>query len=268
MKSSDRMDCTLKRMSDWDAARYHRISDPQRSWGLRVLERLQPQPGERILDVGCGTGRLMSEILERQPPARVIGVDQSRTMLMQARKHLQDGGRVVQGDAAALPFAAVFDAVFSTATFHWVRNHDRLFGELHRVLRPGGRLVAQAGGGANLAKLRERSNALGSRDRQFAPYFATWEEPWHYASVEDTEARLACAGFVDAQVWLEPAPTHFSDAEHYAEFVACVCLRRQLDRLPPGKRDGYVGRITELAAADDPPFTLDYWRLNIDARKR
>lgn len=259
------MDCTLKRMSDWDAARYHRLSDPQRSWGLRVLDRLKPQPGERILDIGCGTGRLTSEIRDRAPGASVVAIDRSASMLREAHQRFADRATYIHADATALPFTTAFDAVFSTATFHWVLDHDRLFAEIHRVLLPGGRLVAQAGGGPNLARLRERSHAVG-REPQFAPFLDGWQEPWRYAGVDDTLARLRRAGFAECEVWLESTPTPLGDAAAYAEFVACVCLRRQLDLLPPDRHDAYVARVTALAAADDPPFTLDYWRLNIDAR--
>lgn len=261
------MDCTLKRMSDWDAARYHRVSDPQRAWGLRVLDRLAPAPGERILDIGCGTGRLTSEVSRRASGLLIVGLDRSATMLSEARRHFGDHARFVHADAGALPFRERFDAVFSTATFHWVPDHDRLFAEIHRVLTPGGRLVSQAGGGQNLAGLRRRSEAI-QREPEFVSHFVDWKEPWVYAGVDETESRLRTAGFVDIGVRLEPAPTSFADGDSYREFVACVCLRRQLDLLPPGKHDRYLRPLLDLAAADDPPFTLDYWRLNIDARKR
>jgi trans-aconitate methyltransferase len=260
------MDCTLKRMSDWDAARYHRLSDPQRGWGLRVADRLAPAAGERILDIGCGTGRLTSDVARHVTDLFLVGLDRSTAMLREATRHGGGAAGFVQGDAAALPFTEAFDAVFSTATFHWVPDHDRLFREIHRVLRPGGRLVSQAGGGPNLATLRQRSNTL-QQEAAFAHHFREWVEPWTYAGVEETRARLAAAGFVGTDVWLEAAPTSFDDEQIYREFVSCVCLRRQLDLLPAQKHDAYLHAISRLAAADDPPFTLDYWRLNIDARK-
>ena len=255
-------------MADWDAARYHRVSDPQRGWGLRVLDRLAPARGERILDIGCGTGRLTSEVARRAPDLTVVALDRSATMLSEATRHSGERARFLQADAAALPFrSSAFDAVFSTATFHWVRDHDRLFAEIHRVLASGGRLVSQAGGGPNLATLRRRSEAV-QRQPEFVSYFKDWNEPWRYADVEETRARLAACDFVDIEVSLEPAPTPLDDEDRYKEFVACVCLRRQLDLLPPGRHDAYLRPILDLAAQDDPPFTLDYWRLNIDARKR
>ena len=260
------MDCTLKRMSDWDATRYHRVSDPQHAWGVRVVDRLAPAPGERILDIGCGTGRLTADIVRRSADLFIVALDRSAAMLSEARRHHGDVVSFVHADAVALPFPAVFDAVFSTATFHWVQDHDRLFAAIHDVLRPGGRLVAQAGGGPNLATLRNRSNRL-QQQAPFAEYFRTWMEPWLYAGIADTRGRLESAGFCDINVSLEAAPTPLEHESRYREFVACVCLRRQLDRLPAEKHEAYLRPLLDLAAADDPPFTLDYWRLNIDACK-
>lgn len=254
-------------MSDWDAAQYHRVSDPQRSWGLKVLERLAPAGVERILDIGCGTGRLTADLGQRAPDARITGADRSWTMVREARGNLTASIGVIQADGAALPFAdEAFDAVFSTATFHWVPDHPRLFAEIHRVLRSGGRLVSQAGGGPNLKRLYTRTAGL-SGDEQYAPWFEGWQDPWTFAGVDDTRARLAAAGFAHTRVWLESAPTRLADAAGYAEFVTTVCLRHQLHRLPEPQRGPYVARLTAMAASDEPPFTLDYWRLNIDARK-
>ena len=253
-------------MSDWDAARYHRLSDPQRSWGLLVLDRLAPAADERILDIGCGTARLTTDILMRAPSAQVTAMDRSWTMLVEAKRGSPPGIRFVHANAMQLPFTSGFDAVFSTATFHWVPDHPRLFSEIYRVLRPGGRLVSQAGGGPNLARLYGRTACL-ARQSEFAPYFEEWTDPWTFAGVDDTVARMQEAGFRDVNVWLESTPTTLPHASAFTEFVETVCLRHQLDRLPKDGRGEYLQRITALAGTDDPPFTLDYWRLNIDGRK-
>ena len=253
-------------MSDWDASSYHRVSDPQRAWGMRVLERFAPSHGERILDIGCGTGRLTTEIANRTSTP-LVAVDRSWSMLAEATHSCSGQITFVQADAARLPFCgASFDAVFSTATFHWVPDHARLFSEMHRVLRPGGRLVSQAGGGPNLAGLYARCRSLRATS-EFAQFFEGWRDPWTFAGVDDTRTRVGDAGFTAVEVWLETAPTGFSNAEAFGDFVSTVCLRHHLDRLPVSRRADFVARLTELAAGDDPPFTLDYWRLNIDARK-
>lgn len=254
-------------MSDWDAAKYHRVSDPQRSWGLRVLDRLEPAAGERILDIGCGTGRLTADLHARTASASITAVDRSRPMVREARRHLPPVIGVAEADAVRLPFESnTFDAVFSTATFHWVPDHPRLFAEIHRVLRRGGRLVSQAGGGPNLERLYTRTAAL-AEDPDYARYFVGWIDPWTFAGVDDTRERLDRAGFSDSRIWLDFTPTPLADAGAYAEFVTTVCLRHQLHRLPDAAHAGYVARLADQAARDEPPFTLDYWRLNIDARK-
>ncbi len=267
-------------MTDWDAGRYHRISDPQVSWGRRVVERLAPFPGERILDLGCGTGRLTAEIA-RTSGVFVVGLDRSAAMLAAAdgvdsadtdsADSADDAGRGparmrVRGDGAALPFRPAFDAVFSNAALHWMTDHVAVFRSVHGVLVPGGRFVAQCGGEGNLRLLLDRAHAL-MRSPRFAGRFRGWRDPWEFAGESATRARLARAGFEDVDVWLEPAPTMFEGPEAFAEFVSCVCVRDHLDRLRPDERGDFVAGLTAQAATDDPPFTLDYRRLNIVARK-
>jgi trans-aconitate 2-methyltransferase len=255
-------------MTDWDAARYHRISDPQLAWGRAVAARLQPAAGERILDIGCGTGRLTAEIAA-QPGIRVVGLDRSAAMLQEAAKHaagLRPRPLYVHGDGAALPFVETFDAVFSAATFHWIPDHDRLFASVSAALKRGGRFIAQAGGAGNLDRLYGRARQLMGSAR-YAEHFVSWREPSHFENVANTEARLRRAGFTDINVSLVIAPVPFENPDRYAEFVAAVCLRHHLHRLPEAERDGFMHEITARALADDPPLTLDYWRLNIAARK-
>lgn len=251
-------------MPDWDARRYHRLSEPQTAWGRKVLARLQVEPGDRVLDIGCGTGRLTAELAAR-PDLFVVALDRSAAMIAQARGQEMTGIRLVHGDGAALPFARSFDAVFSTATFHWIPDHPRLFGEIYRSLRPGGRLVAQCGGGPNLQRLLDRAHEL--MDGRYAAHFPGWTDPWNFAGVTETLHRLERAGFQDIDVSLEAAPTSFADAASFQDFIACVCVRHHVDRLPPAERTGFVEALAAGAASDDPPFTLDYWRLNMAARK-
>jgi len=258
-------------MREWNADAYHRVSNPQLSWGIQVLERLPLEGDELVLDVGCGTGRLTELLLERLPRGRGIGIDQSVNMLETARTYLAGrfGRHVefVQADAGALPFRNVADAIFSTATFHWLLDHERLFRSVFTALAPGGRLVAQCGGGLNLQRVHARCDDLMQRPA-FAPHFANWSEPWEFADADTTARRLRTAGFTDVRTSVEASPVVQPDAATYREFITHVIVRPHLARLADGAlRDRFVDSITALAAADSPAFELDYWRLNIEARK-
>jgi trans-aconitate 2-methyltransferase len=255
-------------MSDWNATSYHELSKPQQAWGQRVLDRIALHGTEHALDVGCGTGRLTAALAHRLPRGRVIGVDRSESMLETARAWVDaeaPGTALVLADAAALPFSRAFDVVFSTATFHWVHDHAALFRSIIAALRPGGRLVAQCGGGANIALLHARAERM-MRTR-YLPWFDGWRDPWHFADVESTRRRLAGAGFVEIDVSLEEAPTTFPTAREFADFITTVCVRTHLARLPRADHQAFVNELTVAAAGDSPAFTLDYWRLNIAARR-
>lgn len=258
-------------MADWNAAVYHRVSNPQLDWGLPILARLPLLGHETVVDVGCGTGRLTEKLIERLPRGRVVAVDQSGNMLETAREYLAPRYprqvSFVRADAAALPFARAADAIFSTATFHWVLDHDRLFRSLFAVLRPRGRLVAQCGGVNNLAVVHARCERLMA-EPPFAPHFSRWTHPWEFADARTTARRLAAAGFLEVETDVHPSPVPFTDAGAYREFVEHVICRPHLAFLPDDAlRRRFMDRLVAEAALDSPPFELDYTRLNLRARK-
>jgi trans-aconitate 2-methyltransferase len=191
-------------------------------------------------------------------------------MLAAAREHLAKYGERVQlvtCDLLQLPFENAFDGIVSTAAFHWVLDHDRLFAALLRTLVPGGWLEAQCGGGPNLRRLRDRVAAMAATP-QIAPFFAEFREPWLFEDAQGAAATLRRAGFVDVETSIEPAPTILADAAEYSEYVRNIILQCHLEKLPTeAHRARFVARLTAQAAEDDPPFSLDYWRVNLRGRK-
>jgi trans-aconitate 2-methyltransferase len=261
---------TKSAVREWNSAAYHRLSAPQVSWGKRLLSRLSLRGDEIVLDAGCGTGRLTAELLEALPKGYVVGTDLSQNMLRTAREHLapQFGARLslVGCDFLHLPFEHAFDGIVSTAAFHWVLDHDQLFANLHDALLPGGWLEAQCGGGPNIARLRARADVLAATPK-FAAYFAGFREPWLFQEAEAGASTLKRAGFVEVETSLEAAPTLLDNADHYGAFVRNIIFRRHLENLPTDElRAEFIENLTQQAAADDPPFALDYWRLNLRGR--
>jgi trans-aconitate 2-methyltransferase len=229
------------------------VSVPQQRWGANVVERLVLDGDELLLDAGCGTGRVTAMLLDRLPRGRVLALDASRQMLEEAAHNLaRYAGRVeyVEANLAdPLPIKEPLDGVFSTATFHWVPDHDALFRNLAAVIRPGGQLVAQCGGAGNLDSVGEVLEGRGLR----------WPS-WAFDDAESTAAALADAGFVDIQTWLNPEPTIFSSREDMAEYLRTVVLRTYLEAAPEDEREGLLEGVLDLLGLE-----LDYVRLNIVA---
>jgi trans-aconitate 2-methyltransferase len=245
---------------EWDAQTYDRVSDPQYEWGLEVLERLELAGDEYVMDAGCGSGRVTAKLLDRLPDGRVLCVDASESMIAKAREALGDRADYLVADLAEVEIDESVDAVFSTATFHWLPDHDRLFSRLHAAIRPGGRLVAQCGGSGNVAEHARNIVTVATRP-EFVQHFEGMSIMWNFATPEETEERLRNAGFAEVRCWLEDKPVQPEDP--YA-FTTTVTMGPHLGRLPEEKRRPFAEAVLEL---EDEPLTLNYVRLNIEARK-
>ena len=247
---------------DWDAATYDRVASPQAEWAEGVLDRLELRGDETVLDAGCGSGRVTAMLLERLPHGRVIAVDLAPSMVDKARASLPaDRVDVLPPtDLVDLELNGEVDAVFSNAVFHWVLDHDALFGRLHAALRPGGRLIAQCGGAGNIAAFHRVAKEAAA-EPPFAAHLDGWAGPWNFQPPEATEGRLRRAGFEQVACWLSDASV--TPPEPLA-FIRTVCLGYHLLELPEDLRDAYVATVAERAGE---PLALDYVRLNIDARR-
>lgn len=267
---TDRSTHPATELREWDAASYHRVANPHVDWGRVVLERLPLAGDETVIDAGCGTGRLTELLLERLPQGRVVALDQSANMLEQAASHLTPrfGDRVEfrRADLASIELDKVADAIFSTATFHWITDHDRLFAALYRALKPGGWLVAQCGGGPNIASLNAEAQRT-MREAPFAAHIGDWTGPWHFATPEETESRLRDAGFVEVDAHLVEAPVTLESEDAYREFLTTVVFGTHLGRLPEELRGPFIERLVRWSAGQDTPWHLDYWRLNLIGRR-
>jgi trans-aconitate 2-methyltransferase len=236
----------------WDARTYDRSSEPQQAWASEVLSRLGGiAPDATVLDVGCGTGRVTEALFELVPRGRVLAFDASPDMVELARSRLGDRAEVWCQDVLDLELEEPVDAIVSTATLHWVPDHDRLWLRLARALRPGGRLEAQCGGEGNIARVREVIEAVA---HDFAPELVGWS-PWVFAGPRETERRLHEAGFSKTRCWLEERPTYPQDV---SAFVPTSILAAHLSRLPEERRKRFAAAVVAKVR-----LPLDYVRLNV-----
>jgi len=245
---------------EWDAQTYDRVSDPQYKWGLEVLGRLDLAGNELVMDAGCGSGRVTAKLLERLPNGRVLCVDASEQMIEKAREALGDRADYLVADLSELEVPERVDVIFSTATFHWVLDHDRLFSRLHAALKPGGRLVAQCGGEGNVARHAQAIVEVATRP-EFIDHFQGLEMMWNFAPADATEERLREAGFADVRCWLEDKPVQ---PENPYDFTTTVTMGPHLSRLPEELRRQFAEAVLEV---EDDPLVLNYVRLNMDATR-
>jgi trans-aconitate 2-methyltransferase len=248
---------------EWDAASYHEVATPHQGWGAEILDRLTLRGDETVLDLGCGTGRVSAQLLERLgPEGRVIGVDGSAAMVAEATR-LLGGERAtfLQQDLLELSVEPPADAAVSSATFHWIADHERLFARVRSALVAGAPFVAQCGGRGNIGSVVAVVHDVAARE-PFAATFEGWAGPWNFAGPEETLPRLERAGFAVDRVWLNASPQRPPETR---EFLRTVSLGAHLERLAPELRDAFLDAVLE-GLGPDPVH--DYVRLNIVATAR
>ncbi|MDQ1738736.1 MAG: trans-aconitate 2-methyltransferase [Pseudonocardiales bacterium] len=243
---------------EWDASSYDSLPLPHTGWGRRTLARLPLAGTESVLDAGAGTGRDTLELLDRLPHGRVLAVDGSKKMLERLAAKLDaDDPRleILQADLTQdIGQAKELDAVFSVATFHWIADHDALFANMARLLRPGGFFVAECGGEGNVARIdRAVQDVLGTRP----------DTVWNFAGIDDTRRRLERAGFVDVEVALRPDPARLQPGHQFESYLATVVLGGHLDRMADSDRAPFVRAVAERI----PEAVVDYVRLEFRATK-
>ena len=244
----------------WDPERYARNARFVSDLAAPVLELLAAEPGEKILDLGCGDGVLTAKLVAMG--CRVVGIDGSIGQIEAARKLGLDA-RVMDGEQ--LTFNGEFDAVFSNAALHWMRNPGAVISGVWRALRPKGRFVAEFGGHGCVAKIK--GALVGALNRRGLDGEAA--VPWYFPTVEEYSQLLNKAGFAVSTIVLIRRPTPLPGditgwLETFGEnFTAC---------LPPAERCAYIAEVREALrpelADSEGKWTADYVRLRFAAKKQ
>jgi trans-aconitate methyltransferase len=243
----------------WDPQQYAEHGRFVSDLGLPVVELLAPQPGERILDLGCGDGALTRKLQELG--CHIVGVDSSPAMI-KAAQALGLDARVMNGHE--LPFVGEFDAVFTNAALHWMTQPDAVLDGVWRALKPGGRFVGECGGHGNTATVMAALQAALAK-RGIDPQRLN---PWFFPSVAEYRSRLEVHGFVVGTLTLFPRPTRLSgDLAGWLETFAQAFLTA----LPVPQRAGLLAEVSEQCRPQlcnaEGNWTVDYVRLRFAATK-
>jgi trans-aconitate methyltransferase len=244
-------------MQPWNPSDYQNRHAYVFEFGADLLGLLNAQPGERILDLGCGTGQLAGAIA--QTGARVIGLDLAVEMLAQARVNFP-AVEFIQGDASNFSLPEPVDAIFSNAALHWVPDDDGVGRSVARALKPGGRFVAELGGHGNIQPIVEALHSVLGPDVPL---------PWHYPTIGEYSTVLERHGLEIRQAWLFDRPTPVEGEDGMENWLA-VYVRTPVAGIPPERVAQIFKAISDVlrpACYRDGVWTLPYRRLRLMAIK-
>jgi trans-aconitate methyltransferase len=247
---------------EWNAERYAKNARFVADMGQAVFDLLNPQPGERILDLGCGDGALTEKLVSAG--AKVVGVDASSDMVNAARQRGIDA-RVIDG--CNLDFKSEFDAVFSNAAMHWMkRDPDAVISGVHRALKSGGRFAAEMGGHGGVAAITVALCATLQEGGVVNPAALV---PWYFPTADEYSARLEHAGFKVEYIALIPRPTPLpTGMRGWLETFAIPFTKS----LPESERGEFLEQVTHklrpVLCDAQGRWTADYVRLRFLAKAR
>jgi trans-aconitate methyltransferase len=252
---------SAQELQEWDSSRYAENARFVSDLGQPLVQLLNPQPGERILDLGCGDGALTGKLVEAG--AQVVGVDASEDMIAAARRRGLDA-RVA--DAYQLTFTSEFDAVFSNAALHWMKlDPDAVIASLWRALHKGARFAGEMGGFGNVAAI---TVGLCATLEQFGVENPAALVPWYFPNPEEYRHRLERGGFTLAYIELIPRPTPLPmGMRAWLETFATTFIKAVRKDRHPEFLDAAVEKLRPALCDTRGRWTADYVRLRFLAKK-
>jgi len=248
-----------KETNSWDADRYNTHAHFVSALALPVVDLLDPQEGEKILDLGCGEGTLGLEIIRRG--ARVYGVDLSEEMVTQAKAN---GLEAEVMSVTDMPFEQVFDAVFSNAMLHWVREPALAVAHIARALKPGGRFVAEFGGAGNVHHIVEAMRTVFQRH----PEYGVFDDFWYFPTPEQYAEILEKYGLEVAYIELIPRPTPIDDIANWLAVFTNGVTEHLNDSQTEQFRTEVRALLKETNYTEAEGWVADYVRLRVKAIKQ
>lgn len=261
-------------MYQWDAREYRDSSSNQKRWALELLARLELRGGERVLDIGCGDGEITAAIARMAPRGFALGIDSSEDMVeLASRQYPPDRcpnlGFLLK-DAREIDFTGEFDAVFSSACLHWVKDHQPVLSGVRRCLKPGGRVLLQMGGRGNAATVLAAMEEV-LRLPRWAGHFEGFDFPYGFYGPEEYRPWLESRGFRVLRLELVPREMRHHGGSDFAAWLRTTWLP-YTQRVPESLRESFIAEVVAAHARVKPPeadgsVRFDMVRLEVDALK-
>jgi len=255
---------------EFDGKKYEKSSAHQKEWGERLIAELSLRGDERILDLGCGDGKLTARLAELVPEGSVLGIDASVGMIEVAQKYQKENLSFLLLDINSLDFEDEFDLVFSNATVHWVKDHNVLLRKVRRSLRKNGIVRFNFAGAGNCYSLLAVVKTAMKNPR-YVKYFSDFVWPWFMPTVDEYETIVRQFPFRDIRVWTENADRYFSDSQTITKWIdqpSLVPFLKFIDQSDKQSfRDFVVQRMIEETCQDDGTCFETFRRINLYAMK-
>lgn len=255
---------------EFNGEEYKKASTHQKEWGNKIIAEFKLKGNERILDMGCGDGALTAELAQLVPDGLVLGIDGSHGMIETARKLETSNLAFKVQDINSLDYENEFDLIFSNATLHWIKDHNRMLKNIFKALRQNGIYrcnFAAEGNCANFFRITKEAIQLP----EYAGYFTGFEWPWYMPDVDVYESLVQKFPFHEVKVWGENADRYFPDADAITKWIDQPSLVPFLEVVPQKAKQSFRNHVVEkmLAATlqiDGKCFET-FRRTNVRARK-
>jgi len=270
----------------WDAENYHKVSTVQETWAKELLSKRKWKGDEVLIDAGCGSGRVTRLIADILKNGKIYAIDLDQNMIEKAKINLNDYENVifVNADLSSVELPEQVDVIFSNAVIHWIKDHYKLFSNFWKLLKQSGEILIQCGGKGNLGAVHDILD-LTRESSKFKGYFHNWEDPWNFASAEETFSIMERTGFKKIETGLTKKIAKFSSFEEYRLFMKTVVMKPYLSYLPSAYDNQIINSFMNCFFSNQKnkenkenkenreisevttDYTIDYTRLNIRATK-
>jgi trans-aconitate methyltransferase len=238
----------------WNAEDYEKNSSQQQVWARELICKLQLRGNEHVLDIGCGDGKVTTEISAALPEGRVLGVDNSSGMVDLARQRFpgQDFPNLYfqLEDACSLRFKDEFDVVFSNACLHWIKDHQSVLNGISQALKPCGKALLQMGGQGNAAGIISALGILITKP-EWVKYFQDFQFPFGFYGIEEYRDWLGLSGLSPIRVELIPKDMVHADVENLKGWIRTTWLP-YTQRIPITERDRFISDLAETYLIENP----------------
>ncbi len=261
-------------MYKWDAEDYKNSSSAQRKWAMELISKLEIKGNERILDVGCGDGKITAEIALKLLEGSVLGIDSSKEMIALARETFNSDEyphlSFILKDAQELDFNNEFDIIFSNAALHWIKDHLSLLMRIKSSLKPSGKILLQMGGKGNARAIIEIVDEMINEEK-WKQYFEDFEFPYGFYSAEEYKEWLQIAGFNLIKVQLIPKDMEKNDNDELAGWIRTTWLP-YTQRVPEDLQEDFIEELIERYLEKNPKddnghIHVKMVRLEVEATK-